>query len=98
MDIVSKDKTYSDYYSKPKISRNRLTKYEFTKLLGIRIQQLVSGSPSLIDTTNIFDVKEIALEEIKQKRLPLLIRRRLPNGSVEDWRLEDLEFDLEKFI
>ena len=30
------------------------------------------------------------LLEFKERKIPLLIRRYLPNGSHEDWRLEDM--------
>jgi hypothetical protein len=28
--------------------------------------------------------------EYKAKKIPLLVRRYLPNGQYEDWRLEDM--------
>ena len=33
---------------------------------------------------------EIALLELKANKIPLIIRRRLPNGGYEDWRTEEL--------
>jgi hypothetical protein len=34
---------------------------------------------------------KIALEELNQKKVPFIIRRPIPNGGTEYWRLEDLE-------
>ena len=33
----------------------------------------------------------IAQEEFKQKKMPFIIRRPLPDGSSEYWKIEDLE-------
>jgi hypothetical protein len=33
----------------------------------------------------------IALEEFKQKKIPFVIRRPLPNGISEYWKMQDLE-------
>jgi hypothetical protein len=38
----------------------------------------------------VTDVKEIARLELEQKRLPFIIKRPLPNGTFEYWRLMDL--------
>ena len=39
----------------------------------------------------IIDGYIIAEEELKQKRIPFIIRRPLPNGGSEYWKLQDLE-------
>jgi len=36
------------------------------------------------------DVSEIARLELESRRLPFLIRRPMPDGSFEYWRLSDL--------
>jgi hypothetical protein len=33
----------------------------------------------------------IALKEFEQKKIPFILRRPLPNGGCEYWRLSDLE-------
>jgi hypothetical protein len=35
-------------------------------------------------------VREIARLELEQKRLPFIIKRPLPNGKFEYWRLYDM--------
>ena len=73
-----------------KISMPFLTKYEKARLLGIRIKQLTSGSLPLIDTTGFTNFIDIAEEELKQKKTPLIIKRRMPNNKYEYWRISDL--------
>lgn len=69
-----------------------LTKYEKTKILGLRVHQLNEGSVPLTkhfkpDMDN-FDIAKLELQE---KRMPFIIRRLTPNGEFEYWKLEDLE-------
>lgn len=69
-----------------------MTKYEKTRILGQRAKQLNEGSPAFIkiDTT-VIDGYLIAVKELEQKKTPFIIRRPLPNGGSEYWRVQDLE-------
>jgi len=68
-----------------------LTNYEKTKIIGLRANQLSKGSvPFIAVPKHITDVKDIAKLELEQKRLPYIIKRPLPNGQFEYWRLADL--------
>ena len=69
-----------------------LTKYERAKILGLRITQLNKGAIPLIEyQSNIIDNHLIAERELKEKQIPFIIMRPLPNGKKEYWRLQDLE-------
>ena len=70
-----------------------LTKYEFSKLLGQRIKQLNEGNKPYIsvETTAYIDNYNIAEQEIREKKLPFIIKRPMPNGGCEYWKLEDLQ-------
>jgi DNA-directed RNA polymerase subunit K/omega len=69
-----------------------LTKYEKTRILGQRSKQLNQGANPFVPVSeNILDTYIIAEMELKEKRLPFIIRRPIPNGSSEYWKLEDLE-------
>ncbi len=69
-----------------------LTKYERAKVLGLRITQLNKGAIPLIEyQSNIIDNHLIAERELKEKQIPFIIMRPLPNGKKEYWRLQDLE-------
>ena len=69
-----------------------LTKYEKTKILGIRLKQLNNGSEPFINVNeDIIDNNIIALKELENKKLPFIIVRPLPNRTFEYWKLKDLE-------
>jgi len=68
-----------------------LTNFERTKIIGLRANQISKGSaPFIVVPPHITDVRDIARLELEQKRLPYLIKRPLPNGTFEYWRLSDL--------
>ena len=69
-----------------------MTKYEKTRVLGQRAKQLNEGAPAFIkiDST-VIDGYLIAVKELEQKKTPFIIRRPLPNGGSEYWRIQDLE-------
>lgn len=68
-----------------------LTVYERTKIIGLRANQISRGAvPFITVPPQVTDVKEIARLELEQKRLPFIIKRPLPNGTFEYWRLMDL--------
>ena len=66
-----------------------LTKFEKARVIGVRLQQLANGAKPRVDTKNLKDIKEIVQEELVQRKIPFIIRRTLPNGTYEDWRMED---------
>lgn len=70
-----------------------VTAYEKTRIIGIRTKLLENGQASYITNLpdNIIDNYIIANMEFEQKLLPYIIKRPLPNGSFEYWRLKDLE-------
>ena len=69
-----------------------ITKYEKAKVLGERAKQLNSGAEPFVEVGHeIVDGYLIALAEFEQKKIPMIIRRPLPNGGSEFWRLVDLE-------
>ena len=69
-----------------------ITKYERAKILGERAKQLNAGArPFVVVSDEIIDGYVIALMEFEQKKLPMIIRRPLPNNGCEYWRVSDLE-------
>jgi DNA-directed RNA polymerase I, II, and III subunit RPABC2 len=69
-----------------------MTKYERTRILGQRTKQLNEGAKPMIKVdSTVIDGYLIALKELEQKRIPFIIRRPLPNGGSEYWRVQDLE-------
>ena len=69
-----------------------LTKYEKARVLGQRAKQIETGAKPLVKITeNIVDSYIIAELELREKKIPFIIRRPLPNGTCEYWYLRDLE-------
>ena len=86
------DEIYKQLLDAPKVSLNRLSKYEKTQILAIRIQQLSNGSLPFIeiDNNNEVSISYIAQKELDEKKLPFIIKRKISESNVEYWRLSDL--------
>ena len=62
-----------------------LTRFEKARIMGARALQLSLGAPIFIEipkdaTTSL----EIAMEELKQRVIPIVIKRTLPNGDYQN--------------
>jgi DNA-directed RNA polymerase subunit K/omega len=70
-----------------------ITRFEKTKVLGLRARQLNNAPDQALVKVDmgIIDGYKIAQEEYKQKLIPFIIKRPLPDGSCEYWKFEDLE-------
>jgi DNA-directed RNA polymerase subunit K/omega len=69
-----------------------MTKYEYTRILGVRAAQINNGASIFVDIDDsVIDGYLIAREELKLKKIPFIIQRPLPNGKMEFWKIEDLE-------
>jgi DNA-directed RNA polymerase I, II, and III subunit RPABC2 len=69
-----------------------LTKYEKARILGERAKQLNAGAKAFISLDpTIIDGYIIAVKELEEKKIPFIIKRPLPNGGCEYWKLKDLE-------
>ena len=67
-----------------------MTKYERARILGTRALQISMNAPPLVDIEGETDPLAIAMREFNQKKIPLIVRRYLPDGSFEDWTCEEL--------
>jgi len=68
-----------------------LSIYEKTRILGMRTNQLAQGARPFVEVPDyITDVQEIALMELEQRRIPIIIKRYMPDGTYEKFRLSDL--------
>jgi len=69
-----------------------LTKYEKTRILGVRTKQINSGAPIFVeDDPSILDGYLIAEKELMERKIPFIIRRPIPGGGSEYWKLSDLD-------
>lgn len=91
-DDILEDDIINEHVTNKKKTFNFLTKYEKNYIMGIRINQIINGSPLFIDydKNTPFDIFEIVKTELYQKKLPFKIKRKLPNGNIEIWNLKDL--------
>ncbi len=76
--------------NKTRITSKYLNKYERVKVIGIRAQQISLGALPLVDIGNLTDPIDIANLEIKEKKCPIIIKRYLPNGTFEQWSVNEL--------
>lgn len=69
-----------------------ITRYEKARIIGERAKQLNSGASPMIDVEpSVLDGYLIALKEFEEKQIPFIVKRPLPNGGCEYWKLSDLE-------
>lgn len=90
MDIINFNDFSAQYQPNLNTSSNRMSKYEFAKIIGLREEELDRGAPPTIPTENLKSTKEICLKELKEKTIPFIISRSLPNGKKEYWRIADM--------
>ena len=57
-----------------------MTKYERARLLGTRALQISMNAPVMIDLEGMTDPLQIAEKELKEKKIPLIVRRYMPDG------------------
>lgn len=67
-----------------------MTKYERARVLGTRALQISMCAPIMVELENETDPLQIAMKELKARKIPLIIRRYLPDGSYEDWAIDEL--------
>jgi DNA-directed RNA polymerase subunit K/omega len=85
-----------------KISKMIMTKYEFNLVISQRTVQLSQGfCPFVKIDSHIksnMDLRIIALEELKQGKIPFIIKRPLPNEKYEFVRVKDLDLSAVKYM
>jgi len=69
-----------------------LTRFERARIMGARALQLSLGAPVFIEIPkNATSSLEIAMEELKQRVIPIVIKRTLPNGDYQNIPLAKFE-------
>ena len=69
-----------------------LTRFEKARIMGARTLQLSLGAPVFIEIPkNATTSLEIAMEELKQRVIPIVIKRTLPNGDYQNIPLDKFE-------
>jgi DNA-directed RNA polymerase I, II, and III subunit RPABC2 len=74
-----------------RISSRFMSKYEKARILGTRALQLSMNAPPMVDVpAGETDPLKIAMLELHAGKIPLIVRRHLPDGSYEDWTASEL--------
>lgn len=74
-----------------------MTKYEFSSVVGLRTMHLAKGAQPFVDVPeglrirSNMELRKIAIRELLDRRLPYIIKRPFPNGTVEYVRVSDLD-------
>ena len=69
-----------------------LTRFERARIMGARALQLSLGAPVFIKIPkNATSSLEIAMEELKQRVIPIVIKRTLPNGDYQHLPIDQFE-------
>jgi len=76
--------------NKERVTTPYLTKYERARILGTRALQISMNAPVLVPLDGETDALQIAIKELSQRKIPLIIRRFLPDGTFEDWSVSEL--------
>ncbi|XP_018013022.1 DNA-directed RNA polymerases I, II, and III subunit RPABC2 [Hyalella azteca] len=73
-----------------RITTSYMTKYERARVLGTRALQIAMCAPVMVELESESDPLQIAAKELREQKIPLIIRRYLPDGSYEDWKIDEL--------
>lgn len=70
------------------IIRNKLTKYEYTRIFSSRVTHIQNGSIPMVKVDKDMTVEEIVKREFEQGRIPLILERTLPKekGNYKEYR------------
>ncbi|OAD75539.1 hypothetical protein PHYBLDRAFT_123949 [Phycomyces blakesleeanus NRRL 1555(-)] len=76
--------------NKDKHTTPYMTKYERARILGTRALQISLNAPVMVELDGESDPLVIAMKELREKKIPLIVRRFMPDGTYEDWNVKDL--------
>lgn len=73
-----------------------MSKFEFNAVIALRATQLSRGMLHLVDAPNLeiktnMELRAIAIQELKEGKCPLIVKRSFPGGFAEYWKVSDLD-------
>lgn len=96
-DVVSKELDINEFYKNYEENKKKfktspvLSKYEKTRIISERVQQISNGGVPFISNPESYPtLHDIALKELSMKKLPFIIKRTIHGNNYELWKLEDL--------
>ena len=82
------------YDIKKNIKNNKMNKYQYTNVLGIRATQIALGSqPKIEITSDMESAEQVAEEELRQRKTPFFVAREINKNHIDLWRVEDMEIE-----
>merc|ERR1712121_436196 len=90
VDILPADGEGQPEAPKKKVTTPYMTKSERARVLGTRALQISMNAPVMVELEGETDPLQIAMKELKERKIPIIIRRYLPDGSFEDWAINEL--------
>jgi DNA-directed RNA polymerase I, II, and III subunit RPABC2 len=76
--------------ARERVTTRYMTKYERARVLGTRALQISMNAPVMVELAGETDPLDIATKELRERKVPFIIRRYLPDGSFEDWSVAEL--------
>lgn len=73
-----------------RITSEIMTSYEYSQIVGTRATHIANGSVIFTNVENLTDPRDIAQKEIKEQKCPLSIIRKLRNGDIEIWTVNEM--------
>lgn len=73
-----------------RITSDRMSLFECTRILGDRSRHIDNGARPYIDISNYTSSLEIAYNELIQRRTPMSVVRHVGNNRVEIWRVREM--------
>ncbi len=68
-----------------------MSKYEYAYIISQRAMAIGNNSPLMYPETKFIHAIDIAREETQMGINPIIIRRPLPNGMIEEWKCNELK-------
>ncbi|KAL6321301.1 hypothetical protein AAG906_016335 [Vitis piasezkii] len=88
--LEAEEKEVHATVERPRKTSKYMTKYERARILGTRALQISMNAPVMVELEGETDPLEIAMKELRERKIPFTIRRYLPDGSYEDWGVDEL--------
>ncbi|XP_010546234.1 PREDICTED: DNA-directed RNA polymerases II, IV and V subunit 6A [Tarenaya hassleriana] len=88
--LEADDKAEEEQTARPRKTSKYMTKYERARILGTRALQISMNAPVMVELEGETDPLEIAMKELRERKIPFTIRRYLPDGSYEEWGVDEL--------
>lgn len=89
--IIYNTDVHNDYDTNKNKTSKYLTKYEKAKIIGLRAQQIATGSVVFVDVPKgMINSIEIARKELEERKIPFIVKRKIGHNEFEYWKLDDL--------